>query len=106
MEFGLGMAALALLLAGYIYGAENRSSPGDGFAAEQADAEVLFARYRWFPYKEPWWQKAADFTSLAGLAIILAGLGGGLFGLSRERVFPRHRGTGQLASAFDPARPR
>ena len=70
----------------YIYGRENGCVPGDNFTRATASAQAAFAAYRPFPFKEPWWQKAADIASLAGLALILAGIAGAIgLGVYRPR---------------------
>ena len=70
----------------YIYGRDNGCAPGDSFTAEMATAEASFVAYRRFPYRTPWWQKAADIASLIGLAVILAGTGLGVYRLRRRQI--------------------
>ncbi|HKS88816.1 MAG TPA: hypothetical protein VJR70_05190 [Stellaceae bacterium] len=75
----------------YIYGTANDCTPGDTFTPEQRAAEAAFAAYRPFLYRVPWWQRAADLASIAGLAAILAGLALGLCGSLR-----RHRAAREI----------
>lgn len=70
----------------YIYGRENGCAPGDSFTAATATAEAAFAAYRPFPYRRPWWQKAADIASLSGLTLIVAGIGIGVYRLRRRQL--------------------
>jgi hypothetical protein len=75
----------------YIYGGDNRCTPGDTFTPAQRLDEAAFAAYRPFAFVLPWWQRLADRVSLAGLAVTAAGL---MFGAaagwrSRRRDLPR-----------------
>jgi hypothetical protein len=73
----------------YIYGRANGCAPGDTFAEARRSDEAAFADYRPFAYALPTWQRLADWTSAAGLAAIVFGLGLGLaFGRLDRRVNP------------------
>jgi len=56
----------------YAYPAENSCSPGDHFKAEQRQMAENFRGYKPFEFKIPLRQKAANWLSLAALALILA----------------------------------
>ena len=57
----------------YIYGRANGCAPGDTFSAAQHQEEASFAAYQRFDYVLPLWQRWADGTSIAGIAMIMIG---------------------------------
>lgn len=62
----------------FVYPEANNCRPGDHFTVDQIGAARDFLAYRGFPFAVPWWQRAANWLSLAVLLLVLAGLAASL----------------------------
>lgn len=58
-----------------VYPDANECRPGDHFTEAQAPSAQRFVDYRPFEFRLPWWQRLANWTSLAAFAAVLSSLG-------------------------------
>jgi hypothetical protein len=54
-----------------VYPESNQCRPGDHFGVGQASEASRFLAYRPFDFEFPWWQRAANVTSLGALGLML-----------------------------------
>ncbi len=53
----------------YVFGKSNQCRPGDHFRMDQRNDVLAFTHYRKFPFAIPWWQRLADYLSLASFLL-------------------------------------
>lgn len=76
-----------------VYPDSNECRPGDHFAVGQIDDARRFLDYRPFEFRLPWWQRAANWTSLATIGFVLL-----VLGYDYSRRFMRSRAASMLCA--------